>query len=301
MNYPDIQILNQRFGAPGRIAFRAGEAGLPIVSLINTHGSCEVSLYGGHVLAYRPTGHGPVLFVSQKSAFEPGKPIRGGIPVCWPWFGPHPTDPKKDKHGFARLLQWDLDGTEYTGTTTVLRLSLRDSEWTRRLWDHAFRLQLTITLDQFLQLALTVENTDITSFEMSQAFHPYFQIGDIGQSRVFGLDKAPYADKVSGTSAVQEGPLVIGGQVDRIYTPEKNEAAVQDAKLKRAILLTYSGTRNLVVWNPWQEVCRAIPDLGDEEYLKFVCVEPANVRDTAIELEPGSRHTLSMSIQAQLV
>jgi glucose-6-phosphate 1-epimerase len=100
---------------------------------------------------------------------------------------------------------------------------------------------------------------------------------------------------------LQEGPLLIKGQVDRIYAPEKNEAAVRDGKLKRAILLTFSGTRNLVVWNPWSEVCRAIPDLGDEEYLKFVCVEPANVMDTAIELEPGARHTLSMSIQSQLI
>jgi glucose-6-phosphate 1-epimerase len=301
MNYPDIQILNQRFGAPGRIAFRAGEAGLPIVSLINTHGACEVSLYGGHLLAYRPVGHSPVIFLSQKSEFEPGKPIRGGIPVCWPWFGPHPADPKKDKHGFARVMQWELDGTEYNGTSTVLRLSLRDSELSRQIWDHAFELKLTVTLDQYLHLSLTAENCDTKAFEMSQAFHPYFQVGDIAQTSVVGLDKAFYADRVTKETALQEGPLYIQGQVDRIYVPEKNEAAIRDGKLKRAILLTYSGTRNLVVWNPWSEVCRAIPDLGDEEYLKFVCVEPANVKDTAIELEPGARHMLSMTIQSQLI
>jgi glucose-6-phosphate 1-epimerase len=136
---------------------------------------------------------------------------------------------------------------------------------------------------------------------MSQAFHPYFQVGDIAQTTVVGLDKAFYADRVTKETLLQEGPLLIKGQVDRIYAPEKNEAAVRDGKLKRAILLTFSGTRNLVVWNPWSEVCRAIPDLGDEEYLKFVCVEPANVMDTAIELEPGARHTLSMSIQSQLI
>jgi glucose-6-phosphate 1-epimerase len=301
MNYPDIQILNQRFGAPGRIAFRTGEAGLPIVSLINTYGSCEVSLYGGHVLAYRPIGHSPVIFVSQKSAFEPGKPIRGGIPVCWPWFGPHPTDPKKDRHGFARLMQWELDGTEYSGTSTVLRLSLRDSELSRFIWDHAFVLKLTITLDQYLQLSLTAENCDTKPFEMSQAFHPYFQVGDIAQTTVFGLDKAFYDDLVTNENILQEGPLVVQGRVDRMYVPEKNEAAIRDSKLKRAILLTFSGTRNLVVWNPWIDVCRALPDLGDDEYLKFICVEPANVKDTAIELEPGARHTLSMTIQSQML
>lgn len=300
MNYPDIQILNQRFGAPGRIAFRTDESGLPVVSLINKYGAAEVSLYGAHVLAYRPVGFAPVLFLSKRSAFEPGKPIRGGIPVCWPWFGPHPTDPARDKHGFARLLQWDLDATEYTGETTTLRLSLKDSEFTRRIWDYGFSLKLSITLDHALNLELTTENTDTKPFAISKAFHPYFQVGDINMTHIYGLDQAVYSDRVSHEEAKQTGALEIMRQVDRVYTPENNEAAIRDDKLKRAILLTFSGTRNLVVWNPWVDLARALPDLEDADYQRFVCVEPANVGDTAIDLEPGERHTLKMSIQAQL-
>jgi glucose-6-phosphate 1-epimerase len=300
MNYPDIQILNQRFGAPGRIAFRTDETGLPVVSLINKYGAAEVSLYGAHVLGYRPVGFAPLLFLSKLSAFEPGKAIRGGIPICWPWFGPHPTDAARDKHGFARNVQWDLDATEYTGETTTLRLSLKDSEFTRRIWDYAFTLRLSITLDQSLNLELISENTDAKPFSISKAFHPYFQVGDIGMTSVFGLDQAMYSDRVTREECKQVGVLGIHGQVDRTYTPEKNEAAIRDDKLKRAILLTFSGTRNLVVWNPWIDLARAIPDLEDADYQRFVCVEPANVGDTAIGLEPGERHTLKMSIQAQL-
>ena len=300
MNYPDIQILNQRFGAPGRIAFRTDENGLPVVSLINTYGAAEVSLYGAHVLAYRPVGFAPVLFLSKRSAFEPGKPIRGGIPVCWPWFGPHPTEPARDKHGFARLLQWDLDATEYTGETTTLRLSLKDSEFTRRIWDYGFSLKLSITLDHALNLELTTENTDTKSFSISKAFHPYFQVGDINMTHIYGLDQAACLDLLTRKESTQVGVLDIQSQVDRTYKPEKNEAAIRDDKLKRATLITFSGTRNLVVWNPWIDLAKALPDLDDSEYQRFVCVEPANVRETAVDLEPGERHTLKMSIQAQL-
>ncbi|MEI7945893.1 MAG: D-hexose-6-phosphate mutarotase [bacterium] len=300
MNYPDIQILNQRFGAPGRIAFRTDETGFPVVSLINKYGAAEVSLYGAHVLGYRPVGFAPLLFLSKLSAFEPGKPIRGGIPVCWPWFGPHPTDAARDKHGFARLLQWDLDATEYSGETTVLRLSLKDSEFTRRIWDYAFTLKLSITLDQSLNLELITENTDPKPFSISKAFHPYFQVGDINMTHIFGLDHATCLDLLKHEESTQAGALEIQCQVDRTYTPEKNEVAIRDEKLRRATLITFSGTRNLVVWNPWIDLARKLPDMEDNDYQRFVCVEPANVRETAIDLEPGERHTLKMSIQAQL-
>jgi glucose-6-phosphate 1-epimerase len=161
-------------------------------------------------------------------------------------------------------------------------------------------LKLCITLDQSLNLELVTENTDTKSFSISKAFHPYFQVGGIEQVRIFGLDQALYSDRVTHEKSKQAGALEICGQVDRVYTPEKNEAAIRDDKLKRAILLTFSGTRNLVVWNPWVDLARAIPDLEDADYQRFVCVEPANVGDTAIDLEPGERHTLKMSIQAQL-
>ena len=298
MNYPDIALLNRRFSAPGRIAFRSGEAGLPIVSLAGKYGACEVSLYGAHVLGYTPVGLGPMLFLSKKSAFEPGKPIRGGIPVCWPWFG---QVEGRGLHGFARTLQWDLSATEYTGDCTEIRLSLSDSELTRRTWDFAFDLKLRIRLEQQLTLELTTENRDTRPLDFSQGFHPYFRVSDITAVSVHGLDGATFTDYPSEEIKQQQGSLLIQGETNRIYKPEKNEIAIRDEKLKRATFVTFSGTRNAVVWNPWSERIKSFNDLAEDDYTRMLCVEPVNRGDTAITLGPGERHTLKMDIQSKLV
>lgn len=299
MNFPDIDILNKRFGAPGRIAFRSGEAGLPVVTLANRYATCEVSLYGGHVLSYRPTGHGPVLFLSKKSLFEPGKPIRGGVPLCWPWFGPSP-DPALPLHGFARLLQWDLCATEYSSDVTELRLSLSDSELTRRYWPFAFELSLAVRLDQRLALELTTANRDTRPFTFTQAFHPYLRVRNIMDVTVHGLDQASFVDRLSGQAGRQEGALVIRAETDRVYTPAKPECALHDAGLGRALAMTFTGTPQLVVWNPWIAKAKAMPDFGDEEYTSMLCLEPANTADSAVTLAPGQQHTLTLALQATL-
>lgn len=299
MNFPDIDILNKRFGAPGRIAFRSGEAGLPIVSLVNQYGTCEVSLYGGHVLSYRPTGHGPVLFVSKHSLYEPGQPIRGGVPLCWPWFGPS-QDPALPLHGFARIVQWDLRATEYSSDVTELRLSLCDSEQTRRYWPFAFELSLCVRLDQRLNLELTTANRDGKPFTLTQAFHPFLRVRDIMDVTVHGLDQAAFTDRRSGLTGKHEGPFVIREEVDRIFTPVKPECALHDKGLGRALAMTFSGTPQMVVWNPWVEKAKAMPNFGDEEYAYMLCLEPANTAESPVTLAPGEKHTLALSLQATL-
>jgi glucose-6-phosphate 1-epimerase len=299
MNFPDIAILNQRFGAPGRIAFRSGEADLPLVALVNKYAACEVSLYGGHVLSYRPVGHSPVLFVSQASLFEPGKPIRGGIPLCWPWFGPNP-DKTLPLHGFARILQWDLHATEYSGDVTELRLALCDSDLTRRFWPFAFELNLRIWLDQRLNMELTSINRDTRPFTLTQAFHPYLRVRQIENVTVHGLDQAPFTDRLSGQTGRQDGPLSIATETDRLFTPAAPECVLHDTSLGRAIAITFTGTERCVVWNPWINKARAMADFGDDEYSRMLCVEPANTGDGAITLAPGERHTLSLALQATL-
>lgn len=299
MNFPDIAILNQRFGAPGRIAFRTGEAGLPIVALANKHAACEVSLYGGHVLGYRPVGHSPVLFVSKASLFEPGKPIRGGIPVCWPWFGPGP-DAALPLHGFARIMQWDLRATEYTSEVTELRLSLSDSEQTRRYWPFAFKLSLRIWLDEGLNLELTTVNRDVRTIPLTQAFHPYLRVRQIEKVTVHGLDEAPFTDRLTGQAGKQEGPLSIAAETDRLFAPPEPECVLHDTGLGRALAMTFSGTQRLVVWNPWIAKARAMADFGDDEYTGMLCLEPANTGDSAVTLAPGDHHTLTLSLQATL-
>lgn len=299
MNYPDIPILNQRFGAPGRIAFRTGEAGLPIIALVNTYGTCELSLYGGQVLSYRPMGHVPVLFTSKAAVYEPGKPIRGGIPICWPWFGPS-IERALPPHGFARLMQWGLQATEYSSDATEVRLMLSDSELSRRFWPYVFELTLRVWLDQRLNLELTTVNRDTRPFTLTQAFHPYFRVRQIADITVRGLDHAPYTDFLNGHANVQDGMLNIRSETDRVYEPAAPECVLHDPGIGRAIALAFTGTRTLVVWNPWIDKARAMADFGDDEYLSMLCLEPANTADNAVTLEPGSQHTLSLAVQATL-
>lgn len=300
MNYPDIAILNQRFGAPGRIAFRAGEADLPIVSLVNRFGACEISLYGGHVLSYRPVGHSPVLFLSKSSLFEPGKPIRGGIPICWPWFGPGPNA-TLPLHGFARIQQWNLDATEYSSDATEIRLSLSDSDLTRRLWPFAFELSLRVWLDQRLNIELTTVNRDAQPFTFTQALHPYLRVKNIMNVQVLGLDQAAYTNRLTGQEGLQTGPLFIRAETDRLFAPAAPECALHDASLGRALAITFSGARNLVVWNPWIDKARAMADFGDDEYKDMLCLEPVSTSDGAVSLAPGERHTLALALQATLL
>ena len=294
----DIALLNQRFGAAGRIAFRADEAGLPVASLAGKYGACEVALYGAHTLSYRPAGLGPVLFAGKGAAPAPGRDFHGGIPVCWPWFGRMPGKPI---HGFAGMMPWGVCAAEYSGEATELRLELAASELSRQVWDFAFGLTLRVCLGQHLTLELATENRDTRPFELSQGFHPYFRVSDISAVSVHGLDGARFTDYPSAEVQRQRGALTVGGETNRIYTPEKNEAAIHDGKLRRVTLVTFSGTRNLVVWNPWAEDIKRFADLAPDDYTRMLCVEPANLGDTSVTLEPGERHTLKMDIQARLM
>lgn len=299
MTDSDIDVLNKRFGAPGRIAFRRGEAGFPVAALVSRYGTCEVSLYGGHVLSYRPTGHGPVLFLSKRSYYEQGKPIRGGIPICWPWFGPG-KEPGQPMHGLARLTQWDLRATEYSSDVAELRLSLSDTEQTRRLWPFAFELSLCVRLGQRLSLELTTFNRDAKPFTITQAFHPYLRVRNIQDVTVLGLDQAAFSDCLTRQSGTHVGPLTVRAETDRLFTPLRPECALHDQSLGRVLAMTFSGTPQMVVWNPWIAKDKAMPDFGDDEYTSMICLEPANAKDSPVTLAPGESHTLALALQATL-
>jgi len=299
MNAHEVASLNSRFGAPGRIAFRAGGNGMPIAALASASGSCEVSLHGGHVLSYRPAGHLPVLFMSKASCFEPGKPIRGGIPVCWPWFGPHPADPGKPQHGFARIVPWTLAATEYAAQSTEIRLTLEDSDRTRAWWPFRFSLALRVSLEAALKVELTTRNTDTRPFTITEALHSYFMVRQIMDVTVRGLEGTAYMDKVTGLEGrPQETPLVVRQEVDRVYAATESECVIDDAGLERQIIVSKRGSRTTVVWNPWMDKAGRMPDFGDEAYTRMICVETANAGDDAVTLQPGDSHTLAAAILA---
>jgi D-hexose-6-phosphate mutarotase len=300
MSLPDLNRLNKHFGAAGRIAVRAGNGGLPVVTLAGPHGACEVSLYGGQVLSYKPQGHAPVLFVSRKASYEAGKPIRGGIPVCWPWFGPH-TDRGKPAHGFARLRTWTLQTAEYSAQMTDVKLGLCDDEHTRTLWPHAFELTLRVVLDATLRVELTVHNRDKTSVMVSEALHTYLRVRDVSRVSVYGLEGVRYFDALTGREhPAQKAPIAIAGETDRIYHDTGAECRVDDPGLGRQIVVAKRNSHATVVWNPWCEKAKRLPDFGADEYPQMLCVETANCHAAAMTLPPGEVHTMSLSLRADL-
>ncbi len=301
MSFPDVTQLNKRFGAAGRIAFRAGAGGMPIAALAGPHGACEVSLYGAHVLGYKPLGHAPVLFVSRKAVYEAGKPIRGGIPVCWPWFGPHPQDKNKPAHGFARLQTWSLLTAEYSAQMTDIKLGLCDNEATRALWPHPFDLTLRVILDTTLHVELTTRNRDKSPIVLSEALHTYLLVRDAAHTSVIGLDGVSYYDSLTGQEhAAQKGELHIHGEIDRVYQDTNSECSVDDPGLGRQIVVAKRNSHSTVVWNPGIEKSKRMGDFDANEYPQMLCVETANARQAAITLPPGETHTMALNLRADL-
>ena len=295
----DINTLNQKFGAAGRIAFRVADNGMPMLVLVNGYGSCEISLYGGQVTGYRPMGHVPVLFKSRESAQEEGKQIRGGIPLCWPWFGAPPS-PELPRHGFARLVYWDILSTQYDSKTTEAVISLVDNEKTRALWPHSFELTQKITLSDNLTIDVTTLNNGPEPFAISQSIHPYFKVRDITNISVQGLEDCQFSDLFTKESRIQEGPLTIDKESYYIYSNEKSACALKDEGLGRNIAVTYSGMNKLIVWNPWTEKSKQIEDFGDDEYKGMITIAPATLPEENSVLQPGEKVSTKISIQASL-
>ncbi len=294
----DLAVLNSRFGAAGRIVFRPGANDLPLVVLAAPNGACEVSLYGAHVLSYRPTGHAPVLFMSREAVFEPGKPIRGGIPVCWPWFGAAPAELQQQavengagalpQHGFARTTEWRVSKTSYAAERTELQLELSDSAETRKLFPFKFLLTLDVALDKQLSVELTVRNMDEQAFMCSECLHAYFNVMDITRAGIKGITPET---------------LFVAREVDQGFDVGEDGLVCDllDGGLRRGVRIEADDAACVQVWNPWIEKSQRLTDFGNDEYLRMVCVEPGNFGAHYLELQPGDAHTLSLRLTADLI
>lgn len=296
----DCDSLNRTYGAPGRIVFRPSPTGHPVVVLANQYGSVEVSLYGAHTLSYRPTGHSPVLFMSRSTDLRPGTAIRGGIPVCWPWFG-RCGEPGSGAHGFARKSVWGVAGSEYSEEESTIILSLKSSEATKALWPHDFELTLKISLSMKLTLSLKTLNTGTEPFKITEGFHPYFRVKDRDDVVVRGLDGCDFCDaRVSDVAdRTWTGDLRVDDSYDHVFTVTKREWAILDPGLKRAIAMVSRGNKKLIVWNPGPVKEGDFENLGPDEWKDFVCVEPSTLfRPDAVEVVPGVAHELVCAIQS---
>ena len=296
----NCEELNRRYGAPERIVFRDGPQGTPIVALANQYGSAEISLFGAQVLSYKPTGNFPVLYVPKEISFGADKADHGGIPVCWPWFGQNGPEGSYG-HGFARRSLWRVVGSEYSEDITELTLALDCTAETKKIWPHDFALQLKVSVSMKLNMGLKTTNTGNEPFEITEGFHPYFLVRDRDAVTVRGLDGCVFCDarKTRVADAVWTGDLVFNTEYDHVFAVKKNEVAIRDPGLRRAIAIASRGNAKLVCWNPGAV---DLPDrnLGADDWRKFVCVEPATLfkEDATVKIAPGESHELLMAIQS---
>jgi glucose-6-phosphate 1-epimerase len=287
---------------PSGATLQAGRGGLPCLAIDTPACTGEIHLHGAHVTAWRPRGSEPVIWMSRHSAFETGRPIRGGIPVCFPWFGPHPSDPSRPPHGFARLSTWTLDRVERrTGDVVAVTMSLRAGTDDPRVWPHRCTLALEAAFGRQLVVALSVRNDGDSPCTFQEALHTYFAVRDVRQAAIQGLAGTTYVDKVRGGERFRQdaAPIGFGGETDRVYLDTESAVAIVDAALGRRIVVEKQGSRTTVVWNPWIAKAKAMPDFGDEEWPAMVCVETANALDNALTLAPGDTHRLQASIRVE--
>lgn len=297
------QQLNLQFGIGGQLGFRADTGGLIIAEINNAHATASLCLQGAHLMAWQPKSQTlPVVWLSRDARLVPGKSIRGGVPVCWPWFGAHVSEPAFPAHGFARTVLWRVleSGSEPDGATR-LTLRLAESDNSRTQWPHDSRLELTVIAGKTLRMELATENTGVTDFTITEALHTYFRIGDIGAVQVGGLGGCDYWNKVGGsTLGKQNGTIRFAGETDRVYVNTAAECTIEDDILKRRIRIAKSGSRSTVVWTPWIEKANRMGDLGQPDgWREMVCVESANALENMVNVAAGARHTLVVEYRAE--
>ena len=292
-----LDELNDLHGLGGELRFSFGEGEQIRAMIANDQATAEVYLHGAHVTAFEPNGTRPVLWVSDLAEFRNGKAIRGGIPVCWPWFSGHPSDANKPAHGFVRDRNWSVKQTAHLddGRTRMV-LHLQSDEATMALWSHAFQLELEILVGKQLQLNLTARNPSDQPMVAGGALHTYFDVSSIDQVTVDGLDNTKYLDQLDGVVKPQAGPIGFDREVDRVYLGEPGPMKIIDTGLDGNAVVTSHGSASTVVWNAWIDKSQRLGDYPNDGYKSMICVETANAFDDSRTIEPGQSHTFSQTI-----
>jgi glucose-6-phosphate 1-epimerase len=251
-------------------------------------------LHGAHVTSWKPAGNDEVVFISTKARWEEGQAIRGGIPICFPWFRGKSDDPHAPAHGVVRTKMWRLESITENESGVAVTMFTQSDEQTRKWWPGEFRLVHRVTFGSELHLELVCTNTGTTFFRFEEALHTYNRIANIQDARVRGLDGVSYLDNTeSNKEKTQRGDVLIASPTDSAYCNTRSEVELVDPDKKRRIRLRKEHSLSTVVWNPWSEGAARLQDLGDGEWRQFLCVEASNILDAAITLAPGQEHRMA--------
>jgi glucose-6-phosphate 1-epimerase len=295
----ELDRLDREFNVPGVIKIGPGHGSLPKITITGQLGSADIYLHGAHVTHFQPVGAEPVLFMSGQSAFESGKPIRGGIPIVFPWFGPGIGPPRTPPHGFARLKQWDIESCDVRNDGSVrVVLSLESDDETLRQWPFAFVMRYIVIVSDSLSATLEVKNISGKPMEFEEALHTYLNVADVRKIMVNGLDATEYSDRTAAGAIKKqvESPINIIGETDRAYLHTQSSCSVQDSVMGRTITIDKEGSDVTVLWNPWIAKAKAMADFGDDEWPSMICLETANALDCAVKLADGATHRMSARI-----
>ena len=293
-----IAVSDRRFEIPGTAQVVEGNGGLPKVCITAPEAIGEMYLHGAHVTSWKPGGGEEALFLSSQSRWEDGRAIRGGIPICFPWFGNKADDPKAPAHGFARTKAWQLESIVQVGGAVTVSMFTESDENTRKWWPAKFRLVHRATFGRELNLELVVTNTGSTSLRFEEALHAYHRVGNIEKARVRGLDSVYYLDKTdSNRKKMEHGEIAIASETDRVYLDATGAIELEDPVLHRRTRVTKENSRTTVVWNPWVEKAHSLSDFADDEWKQMICIETSNVGPFAVDLAPGQQHKMKALVK----
>ena len=294
----NIDELEEKFSIEGEVGFANLGNDFIFISVSNKYAEADICLYGAQITNFTPHESIGALWMSSECIFQEGKAIRGGIPVCFPWFGPHKTDTEKPQHGFARIMHWDVNEISNNQIgETIVSLKLCSSGATKALWPHDFCAEINFIIGKSLSVSLKVTNTSTKAFEYTAALHSYFNLSGIENIAIEGLQNTKYNDYLTSTDSVQKSPdLLIEKAETRLYYDTEETCLIKDSAFNRKISVAKKGSSVTTVWNPGEETCRNASDLADDAYQTFVCVEATNTLNNIVNLAPGESHETSTII-----
>jgi glucose-6-phosphate 1-epimerase len=289
-----VEELDRRFGIPGAARICEGNGGLPRIHITGSRAEGEMYLHGAQVTSWKPAGNDEVLFLSTKSRWQEGQAIRGGIPICFPWFRAKADDPKAPAHGFVRTKSWQLESIVEDKSGVCVSMAIESDEQTRRWWPADFRLVHRVVFGPELTLELVCTNTGKTRLRFEEALHTYNRVADVARVRLKGLDTVHFLDNTDSNAAkVQRGDVKIASATDNAFLDAQNDVDLIDPEFHRYIRLEKNNSLTTVVWNPWREGAARLSDLGDGEWTQYLCVEASNILDASVSLAPGEEHKMT--------
>jgi glucose-6-phosphate 1-epimerase len=297
-----LSELNERFGSKGAVRFEEGPGGLTRARIATDAATAEIYLQGAHVTHWHPTAaEYPVLFLSARSLFAAGKPIRGGVPLVFPWFAERKGGLPGGMHGFARTLPWEVVAAEQRTDGVALSFKLLPNQTTRDLGFDHFVLVYEVVVGETLTLTLEVENVGDSALTFEEALHAYYLVSEVRRVEVRGLGDTDYLDRADNAKRkhLAAGAIRFAGETDQLHLNTQATVTISDPEWQRRMVIEKHGSESTVVWNPWTEKAARLPDFGDDEWMRMVCVEPANAAEDAVNVQPGAIHTMGMRVRLE--